>query len=80
MTGSQKGKPRRRFGRVRQLDSGRWQARYPGPDGQLRAAPTTFARKSEAEKFLSETETDIARGDCFDPLDGLVPLGEYTTR
>ncbi len=25
---------KRRFGRVRELPSGRWQARYPGPDGQ----------------------------------------------
>jgi hypothetical protein len=80
VTGRQNGKPRRRFGRVRQLASGRWQARYPGPDGRLRAAPTTFARKSEAERFLSETETDIARGDWFDPHAGRVPLGEYTTR
>jgi hypothetical protein len=29
MTGKQNGKSRRRFGRVRQLPSGRWQARYP---------------------------------------------------
>ena len=43
-------------------------------------APTTFVRKGDAEKFLSETETDIARGDWFDPLAGRVPLGEYTTR
>lgn len=78
MTGRQNGKSRRRFGRVRQLASGRWQARYPGPDGQLRAAPTTFARKGDAERFLSETETDIARGDWFDPLAGRVPLGKYT--
>jgi integrase len=80
MTGRQNGKPRRRFGRVRQLASGRWQARYPGPDGQLRAGPTTFARNGDAEKFLSETETDIARGDWFDPLAGRVPLGKYTAR
>jgi integrase len=71
------GKPRRRFGRVRQLPSGRWQARYPGPDGQLRTAPDTFDRRSDAERFLSEIETDIARGDWFDPLAGRVPLGEY---
>ena len=25
---------RRRFGTVRRLPSGRWQARYPGPDGR----------------------------------------------
>lgn len=80
MTARQNGKPRRRFGRVRQLASGRWQARYPGPDGQLRAAPSTFERKGDAERFLSEIETDIARGDWFDPLAGRVPLGEYTAQ
>ena len=76
MTSKQNG----RFGRVRQLASGRWQARYPGPDGQLRPAPTTFARRSEAERFLSEIETDIARGDWFDPLAGRMALGQYTLR
>lgn len=33
-----------------------------------------------AERFLSEIETDIARGDWFDPLAGRVPLGEYTAQ
>ena len=34
---------RRRFGRVRELPSGRWQARYQGPDGLTAPAPETFA-------------------------------------
>lgn len=80
MTGKQNGKARRRFGRVRQLPSGRWQARYPGPDGQLRTAPTTFARRSDAERFLSEVETDIVRGEWFDPLAGRMALGQYALR
>jgi integrase len=37
-------------------------------------------RKSDAEKFLSEIETDIARGDWFDPLAGHVPLAGYGMR
>jgi len=32
----------RRFGNVRKLQSGRWQARYQGPDGLMRSAPETF--------------------------------------
>jgi len=40
---------KRRFGRVRQLPSGRWQARYAGPDGIDRSAPETFATKTDAE-------------------------------
>src|ERR1039458_5356234 len=38
---------KRRFGRVRQLASGRWQARYQGPDGLDRPAPETFASKTD---------------------------------
>src|SRR5207302_8371045 len=58
---------RRRFGRVRQLPSGRWQARYPGPDGRDRPAPQTFEAKSDADRWLSAVETDIGRGQWIDP-------------
>jgi hypothetical protein len=68
---------RRSFGRVRQLPSGRWQARYPGPDGQQRTGPSTFDRKRDAEQFLVEVETDLLRGDWFDPLAGRIPLQDY---
>lgn len=34
---------RRKFGAVRRLPSGRWQARYPGPQATLLPAPRTFA-------------------------------------
>lgn len=68
---------RRHFGRVRKLPSGRYQARYPGPDGQLRAAPDTFERKRDAELWLSAKETEIARGDWLDPEAGKVGLREY---
>lgn len=37
-----------RFGRVRKLPSGRWQARYHGPDGVDRPAPATFATLTDA--------------------------------
>ena len=36
----------RTFGNVRRLPSGRWQARYLGPDGQRRSAPRTFDTKT----------------------------------
>ena len=68
---------KRRFGNVRQLPSGRWQARYPGPDNQVRNAPDTFARKRDAEQWLSEVETDMRRGDWTDPDAGKIPLGLY---
>jgi hypothetical protein len=37
----------RRFGSIRRLPSGRYQARYPGPDGRLRSHPQTFERKGD---------------------------------
>jgi integrase len=68
---------RRRFGRVRELPSGRFQARYPGPDGLLRAAPQVFLSRTEAEQWLSVVESDLLRGTWIDPAAGRVPLGDY---
>lgn len=68
---------RRRFGRLRQLSSGRWQARYPGPDGQDRSAPTTFATKTEAARWLSLVESELSRQTWIDPGRGRLPLRTY---
>jgi integrase len=68
---------RRRFGRVRKLPSGRWQARYPGPDGIDRPAPSTFRTKTDADVWLANVEADMRRGAWIDPDAGRVPLGEY---
>src|SRR4051795_673556 len=69
---------RRRFGRVRKLPSGRWQARYPGPDGKDRSAPTTFATKTDANRFLAATEVDMGRGVWLDPHRSGVTLQDYS--
>lgn len=42
-------------GAVRQLASGRWQARYPDADGVLRPAPDTFDTKLDAVAWLDGT-------------------------
>ncbi|KFU75221.1 Site-specific recombinase XerC [Amycolatopsis lurida] len=68
---------RRGFGNVRQRASGKWQARYPGPDGQMRNAPTMFASKRTAEQWLSVTETQIIKGEWIDPEKAKVTLGNY---
>jgi hypothetical protein len=68
---------KRRFGRVRKLPSGRWQARYPGPSGMDHPAPHTFATKKDADRWLTVKEADITRGDWFDPTAGSVPFAEY---
>lgn len=69
---------RRRFGSVRQLKSGRWQARYRDPaTGQLRTAEETYATKTDAEVALTHIEADISRGQWEDPDKGAVPFAEY---
>lgn len=68
---------KRRFGRVRQLPSGRWQARYPGPDGKDHSAPYTFKNKRDADQWLTLKEADIKRGDWLDPAAGAIPFREY---
>lgn len=70
----------RRFGNVRKLQSGRWQARYRGPDGLMRSAPETFGTKRDAEQWLTVVESEMLRADWSDPLAGRVPLGEYGER
>ena len=68
---------KRRFGRVRRLPSGRWQARYKGPDDVDRPADRTFASKTDAERWLALTEAEIIRGDWIDPEAGRVPFSHY---
>ncbi|OXS33067.1 tyrosine-type recombinase/integrase [Streptomyces sp. XY006] len=68
---------RRHFGRVRKLPSGRYQARYLGPDGQLRPAPHTFRTKKDADDWLADKQTELRRGDWHDPDAGKVAFGEY---
>jgi integrase len=71
---------KRRFGTVRQFPSGRWQARYSGPDGLRHTAPGTFATKTDALVWLDVKAAEIARGEWFDPDAGRVPLGEYAAK
>jgi integrase len=69
--------PRRYFGNVRRRESGRYQVRYRGPDGRLRSAPYTFARKAEAIRWLALKEAEISRGDWIDPELACVLFGNY---
>lgn len=68
---------RRQFGRIRQLPSGRWQARYAVDGGELRTAPCTFPTKGDAARYLATIETDLARGQYIDPRLGMVTLWEW---
>jgi integrase len=73
-------KGRRRFGNVRKRASGRFQARYFGPDGIERTAPTTFETEKQAQQWLTLVESEIIRGAWVPPEAGEVELTEYGQR
>lgn len=67
---------KRRFGRIRKLPSGRFQARYQGPDGVDYPAPNTFATKKDADVWLARTEVAILEGRWVSPSAPEPELGE----
>lgn len=68
---------RRRFGTVRELASGQWQARYQGPDGIMRPADRTFPTKTDADVWLIRKEAEILDGNWIDPDARRVLLARY---
>jgi integrase len=60
-------KGKRYFGNVRQRSSGRFQARYTGPDGRTYTAPVTFDTKGDAEAWLTLRHSEILRGAWLPP-------------
>ncbi len=71
---------RRRFGKVRKRESGRYQASFTDPAGRRRYAPHTFATKAEANDWLTVQESTVVQGDWRDPDRGKVSFGTYATR
>ncbi|MFI9780119.1 tyrosine-type recombinase/integrase [Streptomyces sp. NPDC051956] len=67
---------RRRFGSVRKLPSGRFQARYRGPDGLMRTADKTFATQTDADRWLVKQEAKILDGDWRNP-DVKIAFGDF---
>ncbi len=55
-----RGKREAGSGALRQLPSGRWQARFRGPDGAMRPAPVTFDTKLDANAWLRAQARDVA--------------------
>ncbi|MGX1806104.1 site-specific integrase [Nocardia sp. NPDC055321] len=64
--------PRRDFGRIRKLPSGRFQAGYLGPDLQLHNAENTFDTKARAEGWLAD-ERRLIDLDIWKPLNARSP-------
>lgn len=77
----EKPRPRRKFGRIRQFKSGRWQASYTGPDANVYIAPRTFDAKVDAEAWLTDRRREIDR-ELWSPASGQeerpsAPFGDY---
>jgi len=66
---------RRRKAKDGTLGPTRWRARYRDPEGHQRSR--TFARKVEAERWLSSVLGDMARGDYLDPAGSRTEFGDY---
>lgn len=60
---------KRSFGSPRKLTSGRWQARYTGPDLHEHRAPTTFTAKIDAEGWLSAERRLIEHEEWTPPAE-----------
>ena len=64
---------KRYFGNVRKLPSGRFQARYTGPDGHTYSArretggPLTFDTRGDAEAWLALRHSEILRNEWLPP-------------
>lgn len=64
---------KRQFGNVRKLPSGRFQARYTGPDGHMYAArrenggALTFQTRGDAQDWLSLRRSEILRNEWLPP-------------
>ncbi|GAA0473636.1 putative prophage phiRv2 integrase [Paractinoplanes deccanensis] len=68
---------KRRFGMVRKLPSGRYQASFINPAGVRQNAPDTFKTKTDANRWLTLVEADISRGTWLDDRAAAEPLGNY---
>ncbi|MGO9355305.1 MAG: tyrosine recombinase XerC [Mycobacterium sp.] len=69
------------FGSIEKLASGRFRARYPGPDGRRYTAPTTFVTKTEARGWLSVKHAEVVRKAWTPPEavpTAVVTFGDYT--
>jgi integrase len=67
----------RRFGNIRKRESGRYQIRYPGPDGRMRTGPETYERKSDAERALSLIEAQMISGEWTDSDRSKIKFQDY---
>lgn len=58
-----------RFGYIRKLASGRFQASYLGPDGRRYNGPTTFTHKADAQVWVTDERRLIEYGTWTSPVE-----------
>lgn len=77
---ARKARTRRGFGAIRRLPSGRFQAKYLGPDGNYFVAPVTYEYKADAEAYLATIQADMVRQTWKAPVSTEETLGRYGLR
>ncbi|MGH8907275.1 MAG: tyrosine-type recombinase/integrase [Egibacteraceae bacterium] len=60
---------------IQKRPDGKWRARYRDPDGRERAKH--FARKIDAQRWLTAIEADLLRGSYVDPDAGKITLRRF---
>ncbi|MDR2895456.1 MAG: site-specific integrase [Propionibacteriaceae bacterium] len=68
---------RRSFGSIKKMRSGRFQASFIGPDAIRHAAPTTYSRKTDAERWLADEQRRV---EIAEPGDWTPPMGRGQVR
>jgi integrase len=63
------------FGHVDRLPSGKWRARYTGPDGKRRSS--TFGTKTDARAWLATAQADLVRRQWRAPEAGKRTVGAF---
>jgi hypothetical protein len=63
---------------VRKAPSGRYRAEYRDPFGRKRSR--SFDRKADAQRWLAEQTTSIARGSYVDPSGGKIRFDTWADR
>ncbi|MEV4902413.1 site-specific integrase, partial [Citricoccus sp. NPDC055426] len=59
------------------LPSGRFRARYTGPDGKRRTGPATFATRAEADAYLVQVHAEMLRGNTLAVAPTMTTLADY---
>lgn len=72
---------KRTFGELSKLPSGRYRARYTGPDGQRHSAPRTFDTKGDANTWLTLRSAEMIRDEWTPPLTNTgLRFGPYSAK